>query len=86
MQKVTNILTKQEPEYDLYNWHTEWLRCKQYIEDAVNIDNVGYNIDDVEENIANGTFQLWPGKESAVVTFVAQYPKKSILSIIFSGG
>ena len=72
MQKVTNILTKQEPEYDLYNWHTEWLRCKQYIEDAVNIDNVGYNIDDVEENIANGTFQLWPGKESAVVTFVAQ--------------
>jgi len=86
MQKVTDIRTKQEPEYNLYDWYTEWLRCKQYIEDAVNIDNVGYNIDDVEENIANGTFQLWPGNESAIVTIVAQYPQKSILTIVFSGG
>lgn len=84
--KSTIVETSQQPQYDSEDWKPHWLRCKKYIADAVNIENVGYNIDDVEKNIANGSFQLWPGKESAIVTSIAEFPTKSFIFIIFSGG
>jgi len=84
--KRTIVETSVQQQYHSEDWKPHWLRCKKYIADAVSIENVGYNIDDVEENIANGSFQLWPGKESAVVTSIAEFPTKSFIFIIFSGG
>jgi len=84
MQKETN--NTQRLEYDLYSWQTEWLKCKKHIQKALDVYDSGYNIDDVEQSIKEGTFQLWPGKQSAVVTSVTQFPRKSILNIVFSGG
>ena len=64
----------------------EFARCKSWIEDALEYSGGTHDIDDIWEGIKNGTFLLWPAKESAAVTIFYVYPKKKILHIFLAGG
>lgn len=63
----------------------EWLRIKHLIEKALEYDEL-YEIKDVEYKIGNGTFLLWTGKQSAMVTEFQEFPNKKICNLLFCGG
>jgi hypothetical protein len=83
MEKAINKVTpiKKEPE----EWEVQWQRCKPLIEKAVEYQDF-YTIDDVEDKIRNGIALLWPGKETAIITEFAFFPKKKILHILCIAG
>ena len=64
----------------------EWERCSAWIQAA--LDHAGnlFSLEDVLEAIQTGKAQFWPGKESAMVTEIKQYPRKKILNIWLAGG
>ena len=80
MQKVTDNVVDFKPE-----WEMQWIRCKPYIEDAIQTQD-SYTIKDVEDKISNGLFHLWAGKESALVTEFVIFPKHKVLNLLFCGG
>ena len=80
MQKETNNLVDLQDA-----WKAEWLRCKDWIDDAVQTQEA-YTIQDVEDKISQGLFHLWPGEKSALVTGFAEYPQYKVLNLIFCGG
>ena len=59
---------KQELEF-------HWVRCKPYLEQA--LDHAGnlFKLSDVWSLVENGKAQFWPGFECAVVTEVHDYPQ-----------
>ncbi len=63
----------------------EWLRCRDYIVASVKHQDL-YSIEDIEGKIENGTFQFWPGKQSAFITEISRFPQKTVLNLIFCGG
>ena len=74
----------QVPEKDL---HIIWNEVEPLIKKA--LDDC-YTTDDILQGLVNNSFQLfisWNNKvESAVVTEVAQYPRKKILRYFLAGG
>ena len=65
----------------------EWQRCRAWIEAAVNRSPFGLEtIEDVERAIETGAYQFWPGKRSACVTEIQQYPHKKVFCVIHGGG
>ena len=65
----------------------EWQRCRPWIEAAVKRSPFGLEtIDDVEAAIARGAYQFWPGRRSACVTEIQQYPRKKVLCVVHGGG
>lgn len=64
----------------------EWARCRQWIEAAVAYCGGTHDIGDVEEAIAAGEAQFWPGRACAVVTEITEFPKFSGLHFWLCGG
>jgi hypothetical protein len=64
----------------------EWDRCAPWIEAALAVDRGAYGIDDVRQRVENGAARFWAGRDSAVITTVAQHPKFSVLHIWLAGG
>lgn len=67
------------------NLREEWLRSKPLIVKALKYDEL-YDISDVECKIEDGTFLLWTGKQSAMITEMQQFPRKKICNLLFCGG
>lgn len=53
-------------------WAVLFQKVEQILEPALEYDNT-YNIEDVADCISNGTMQLWPTDNSAVVTQVQNF-------------
>ena len=64
----------------------EFDRCKNWLDSALSYSNGTHDIDDVWAGIEEGRFQLWAGKNSAVVTEIYLYPKKNVFHIFLAGG
>ena len=43
-------------------------------------------IDDIAAGIADGTYQMWPGERSVIVTQVVKHPRDTVLYIYIAGG
>jgi len=64
----------------------EFSRCRPYIEAALEYTGGTHDIIDIYEGLYKGTFQLWPAKNSCLVTEIIKYPKKKVLNIFLGGG
>jgi len=64
----------------------EWERCTPYIEAALDYANNSHNIGDVRRAIEIGNAQFFPLENSAIVTEIVDYPKKSVCRIWLAGG
>lgn len=66
-------------------WAVLFQKVEKILERALEYDNT-YNIEDVADCISNGTMQLWPTNNSAVVTQVQIFPRMKVLHIFLAGG
>jgi hypothetical protein len=64
----------------------EWERCKAWIEAALPYCYGTHRIEDVEQQIAEGRLQFWPGEHCAVVTEIIDYPRLRALNFFLVGG
>jgi hypothetical protein len=62
---------------------TPW---KQYIEDALVHGEGTHTFADIEQAIAAGTLQFWPGSHSAIVTEILTFPRQKVLHVFLAGG
>ena len=67
-------------------FHPEFERCKKHIEAALEYSGGTHDIIDIYEGLYKGTMQLWPAKDSCLVTEIIKYPKKKVLNIFLGGG
>ena len=73
-------------DYSRFDWVKEFKRCEKWLEDALDYAHGTFDINDVFNDVVNGTAQFWPGKNSAVVTQIVPYPKKKVLHFFLAGG
>tara|TARA_R100000482_G_scaffold13473_1_gene4012 strand:- start:70 stop:429 length:360 start_codon:yes stop_codon:yes gene_type:complete len=66
--------------------HPEFERCRKHIEAALEYTGGTHDIIDIYEGLYKGTMQLWPAKDSCLVTEIINYPKKKVLNIFLGGG
>lgn len=72
---------------NLATYAAEFDRCAQWIEPAVQMFAHGcYDITHVREWVLAGQMMLWPGKRSAIVTELNQYPLKRVCNVAYGGG
>ena len=85
MSQITELSQPQQQSKILEPWEIEWQRCKPWIEKAVKHQDE-YSIEDVEEILRQGFFTLWPGKNSAIITQIVNFPQIKAINIHFAGG
>jgi len=66
-------------------WAVLFQKVQKILEPALEYDNT-YNIQDVADCISDGSMQLWPTNNSAVVTQVQNFPRMKVLHIFLAGG
>lgn len=65
-------------------YHSEdW---KPFIQSAIEREDLRYTLEEIEERISNHAYQLWSGKESAIITQVLSSEGKNVLNILLCGG
>lgn len=64
----------------------ELLRCREWIEAALEYSGGTHDFDDVCASIRSGRMQLWPAPLGCAVTEIVLYPKKSCLHVFLAGG
>jgi hypothetical protein len=64
----------------------EWKRSKPWIEAALEYSLGSFTIEDIEERIAKGHMQFWPGERCALVSEFHIFPRKKWLHVPFIGG
>lgn len=81
---ITEI--SQQTQFDVVpGLKAEWERTKPFIIEALKYDEL-YEIEDVECKIKEGTFLLWTGKQSAMITEIIEFPRKKTCNLLFCGG
>jgi hypothetical protein len=64
---------------------TEWVRCRGYIEAALeHVDT--HTIEDVEAGILAGLYVFWPASKSAAITEIQVFPRAKHMHIFLAGG
>lgn len=65
---------------------SELIRCRQWIEDALEYSGGTHSFDDIAAGVLAKKFQLWPNHNSAVVTEIVVYPNTKNLHFFLAGG
>lgn len=66
---------------------TEFVRCRPWIEAALNSSSVKtHNADDVLVLIARGEAQLWADEDGCIVTMIETHPRAKVVSGWLAGG
>jgi hypothetical protein len=66
--------------------HKEVLRVRPFLQPALDLGNNTHDYVHIVNGILNGTLQLWPTENSALVTEFHNYPNKKYLHIFIAGG
>jgi hypothetical protein len=61
-------------------------RARQYIEDALKYSEGTHTFSDIAAGVLSNRYQLWPNKNSAVVTEIVVYPQLKDLHYFLAGG
>lgn len=67
-------------------WESEFERCRAWIEDALEYSGGLYALEDIRQGIADGSYQLWPGKQSVCVTQLCRYPRAFAMNVLLGAG
>lgn len=62
------------------------LRCKAWIEAALEHSGGTHEWQDIVDGIATGNMQLWPAERGCLVTEIVEYPRKRVLNVFLGGG
>jgi hypothetical protein len=65
---------------------SELVRCRKWIEDALEYAGGTHTFADIAEGVLAGRFQLWYNQNSAVVTEIVVYPQLKDLHFFLAGG
>lgn len=64
----------------------ELIRCKPWLEAALELSGGTHTLDDVVQAIIKGEMQFWPAPKGCAVTEIVNYPRKKVLHIFLAGG
>ena len=64
----------------------ELIRCKDWIQSALNKGGDTHDFKDIVDGIMSGNFQLWLGANGCAVTEIVVYPNKKVLHVFLAGG
>jgi hypothetical protein len=64
----------------------EFERLRHHVAAALEYSGGTHKVEDIAEGIRQGQFQLWPGKNSVVVTEIIVYPQLKDLHYFLAGG
>ena len=64
----------------------EFERLRHHVAAALEYSGGTHKVEDIAEGIMRGQFQLWPGKNSVVVTEIIVYPQLKDLHFFLAGG
>ena len=78
--KRTIVETLVQQQYHSEDWKPHWLRLRHLLVPAIELQDL-YALEDIENGIENGQFQLWPASESIMITEVVTYPQKRIMNL-----
>mgnify|MGYP000420338986 CR=1 FL=1 len=67
-------------------WLSEFKRCQQWIEDALEYNGGTHTIEDVLHAVATNEMQLWSADNSVIVGQIVQFPRKKAYHLPFVGG
>ena len=70
---------------ELPYWATLFQHCEKHLARALKYSDT-HTLQDFAEGVENGTMQLWPGKNSAIVTEIHDYPLKKVIIVSIAGG
>jgi len=68
------------------NLKEELLRCKEWIESALDKGGDTHSFIDIAKGVISGKMQLWSGKKGCAVTEIVVYPNKKVLHVFLAGG
>jgi hypothetical protein len=69
----------------MINWY-EFERLIPHLEAALSYNDSGHTLDDVKDGLISGEYQLWPGRDSVIVTEYTETPHEKILNYFLAGG
>ena len=72
--------------FDTQSFNREWLRCREWIQDALDRTRGFYTEFDVLKRLIEGKAQFWPGRESAIVTQITPQQNFQVLWFFLAGG
>ena len=63
-----------------------WVRCRPYIEKALEYSRGTHTIEDIEDGVMDGRYQFWAADNSAVITEIIIYPRfKALNGFLIAG-
>ena len=64
----------------------ELIRCRAWIEAALDRADGEHTFDDIAGGILTGRYVLWPLPSGCMVTEIVTYPRKRVLNVFLGGG
>ena len=64
----------------------ELMRCKTWIEDALNKGGNTHDFVDICEGVLSGHMQLWSNEKACAITEIVVYPNKKVFHVFLAGG
>jgi len=64
----------------------ELIRCKDWIEDALEYSGGTHIFEDIVEAVLAGRMQLWSGERGCAVTEIISYPRKKVIHVFLAAG
>ena len=68
------------------NIKEEVIRCREWIQSALDKGGDTHSFIDVVDGVVGGKMQLWSGKKGCAVTEIVVYPNKKVLHVFLAGG
>ena len=70
----------------LLSLRPEWVRCSQWIQDALEYAHGSHTLEDVYDAVVRGDAQFWPAEDAGLVTEIVEYPQRRTLRFWLAGG
>lgn len=70
---------------ELPYWATLFQQVEHFLEPALKYADT-HSMQDFADGVEDGSMQLWPGKRSAIVTEIHDYPLKKVMIVSIAGG
>jgi hypothetical protein len=71
---------------DSEQFKAESVRCRPWIEAALEYSGGTHDFIDIAEGLYKGTMQLWPAEKGCIVTEIVVYPRKKVVNVFLGGG
>lgn len=71
---------------DSEQFKDEIVRCRPWIEAALEYSGGTHDFIDIAEGLYKGTMQLWPAEKGCIVTEIVVYPRKKVVNVFLGGG